>query len=67
MSINKNLEIYWGELFRKVIEEQLNVNEVILVEIDSDPPDMLYEISHKDGKKNHAWVEIAGVYSSDFG
>ena len=26
---------------------------------------MLYEISHKDGKKNHAWVEITGVYSSD--
>ena len=51
MSINKNLEIYWGELFRKVIEEQLNVNEVILVEIDSDPPACCMKYLTKMGKK----------------
>ena len=65
MDIKKRLEAYWGGLLGDTLKEQFDADEITLIEADSDPPDVLYEMSYKDGKRNRTWVEITGVYPSD--
>ena len=65
MDINKRLEDYQEALFRDTLKERYHADEITLIETDSDPPDAVYEISYKDGKKDRTWIEITGVYPSD--
>ncbi len=65
MSMKKRLEAYWGGLLGNTLKEQFDADDITLIEADSDPPDALYEMSYKDGKRNRTWIEITGVYPSE--
>ena len=61
------IEEFWGSLFSYVLKEYLEVKEANIVEPIQDfpehqRPDVLYEISYKNNKKNWIWAELTLVY-----
>lgn len=62
--IKKRLEKFWGELFADILKDHLGADDVTTLEVDSDPPDALFDISCKSGKKDRTWAEIRNVYPS---
>ena len=62
--IKERLEEFWGELFAENLKDYLEADEVTALKVASDPPDALYDISCKSGKKHRTWAEITNVYPS---
>lgn len=63
-NIKEEIEEFWGELFADNLKDHFGAVEVNIVEVDEDPPDVLYDISFKSSQKNRTWAEITNVYPS---
>ena len=61
----EEFEEYWRREFANALKRRGLVQEITLLDKDSDPPDARYEVSDEAGKKYRTWLEIAGVYLSD--
>ena len=62
--LKKRIEGFWGKLFADILNSHLDAHDVTFLQPDSDPPDALYDISCKSGKKDRTWAEITNVYPS---
>jgi len=62
--IKERIEEFWGKLFADILKGHLGADEVTTLEVDSDPPDALYNIVYNSSKKDRTWVEITNVYPS---
>ena len=57
----REIEEFWGEWFANALKEYLGVDEVKSLDVDTDPPDVLYAILCR-GKQDRIWAEITNVY-----
>ena len=62
--MKERIEEFWGELFADILKDHLSADEVNILGVDANPPDALYDILCKNGKKDRTWTEITNVYPS---